>query len=84
MANNIIMRQIVLTGSVQPLGGDEVFTVDVSCPPGNTAPVYFQARGGEEVPWVSGQWHHLEHMKLSDVTVRGAVGDKVCIIGGTW
>ena len=42
MPNNIIMRQIVLTGSVQPLGGDEVFTVDVSCPTKNTAPVYFQ------------------------------------------
>lgn len=84
MPNNIIMRQIVLTGSVQPLGGDEVFTVDVSCPPNNTAPVYFQVGNEPETPWVPGQWHHLLRVKLSDIRVRGTAGDRVCIIGGTW
>lgn len=84
MPNNIIMRQPILTGSAQPLGGNEVFTVDVSCPPGNSGPVYFQTGSSEEIPWVSGEWHRLEHVRLSDIFVRGTPGDRLSIIGGTW
>jgi len=84
MANNVFMKQIAVTATPQPLGDRSVFTVDVSCPPTNSAPVYFRANGGDEVPWIASEWHRLERIRLSEITVRGTPGDVVSIVGGTW
>jgi len=84
MANGVVMRQIALSETHQPLGGNEVFTVDVSCPPTNTGPVFFKVGAQAEVPWVVGQWHSLKKVKLSEITVRGNPGDFVLLVGGTW
>jgi hypothetical protein len=84
MPNNLIMRQITLTGAAQSLGGDEVFSVDVSCPPTNTAVVYFKVGSASEIPWQAGQWHNLKRIRLADISVRGAAGDTVILVGGTW
>lgn len=84
MANNILMRQLTLGEVAQALGGDEVFTVDVSCPAANTAPVYFKIGAADEMPWQPGAQHNLRRIRLSDITVRGTAGDKVDLVGGTW
>lgn len=84
MANNVLMRQIILGEVAQPLGGNEVFTVDVSCPPGNSGPVYFKAGAEAESPWLPGEYHKLLRVQLSEITVRGAAGDTVSLVGGTW
>lgn len=84
MANGILLRQITVTATFQPLGGNEVFTVDVSCPPTNSGPVYFKTGTGPEIPWCSSEWHRLVRIKLKDVSVRGTPGDVVSLVGGTW
>jgi hypothetical protein len=84
MANGVLMRQIALTGVHQALGGNEVYTVDVSCPPTNNAPVFFRVGANPEVPFVPGEWHQLKRVKLSDIQVRGNPGDFVSLVGGTW
>ena len=84
MANGVVMRQIALTGVLQPLGGNEVFTVDVSCPPTNTGPAFFKVGADPEVMWLPSEWHCLHRVKLSDISVRGNPGDVVSIVGGTW
>ena len=84
MANGVFMRQITLTGVHQPLGGNEVYTVDISCPPTNTGPAFFKAGAGSEVGWLPSEWHHCRRIRLSDITVRGTPGDVVSIVGGTW
>ena len=83
MANGILLRLVPVTATFQPLGGNEVFTVDVSCPPTNSGPVYFKV-GSDEIPWCSGEWHRLVRIKLKDVSVRGTPGDVVSLVGGTW
>ncbi len=84
MANNAFMKQIAVAEQSQPLGENAVYTVDVSCPPSNTAPVYVRADGGEEVPWIPGEYHNLRRIRLSEISVRGTPGDVVSIVGGTW
>ena len=84
MANGILLRLIPVTATFQPLGGNEVFTVDVSCPPTNSGPVYFQTGSLPEVPFLPGEWHHMERIKLKELSVRGTPGDVVSLVGGTW
>ena len=84
MANGVLMRQVAVTATAHPLGGNEVYTVDVSCPPTNSGPVFFKVGAQAEVPWVVGEWHNLKKVKLSDITVRGNPGDFVSLVGGTW
>ena len=84
MANGILLRQIAVTATFQPLGGNEVFTVDVSCPPTNSGPVYFKVGDQPEVPWIASEWHNFVRIKLKDVFVRGTPGDVVSLVGGTW
>jgi hypothetical protein len=84
MANSVFMRQITLTAVHQPLGGNEVYSVDISCPPTNSGPTFFKVGAGAEVRWLASEWHAFRRIKLSDITVRGTPGDVVSIVGGTW
>ncbi len=84
MANNVFMSQIAVDGTPKPLGERAVYTVDVSCPPTNSAPVYFRVGDGPEVAWLPSEWHNLRRIRLSEITVRGTPGDVVSIVGGTW
>jgi hypothetical protein len=84
--NNIIMRLFTLDGgdykplSTVPLVG----TFTISCPPANTASVLFKGDDGSDVPWVAGEWHSLVRVDLSQIQVKGAAGDTVTVVGGTW
>lgn len=82
--NNPVIRKLELTETFQPLGGDEVFSVEVSCPPTNVGVAYFQAGTGVEVPWVAGEYHLFRRVNLGDILVRGVPGDIVTVVGGTW
>jgi len=45
---------------------------------------YLQGDSGQEVPLAPGEWHRLERVNLADIQVKGSVGDKLTVIGGTW
>ncbi len=83
--NNAIMRKVDVTTSYQPLTSEKtVVSVTISCPPSNNGPVYFRGDDGSDVPWQPGEWHMLRRVDLAAFLVRGAVGDGVSIVGGTW
>lgn len=83
--NNLIMRQIDLTADYQPLSDSPlVGSFTFSALPTNSGPVIFQADDGSEVPWLAGQWHTVHRVDLSQIRVKGQVGDQLNIVGGTW
>lgn len=84
--NNTIMRRLVMTADWQPLTDRdvEVVTVDVQAPPTNSGPVLFLGDTGEEVPWIPGEYHTLVRVDLASLRVKGAAGDLVTLVGGTW
>ncbi len=83
--NNTIMRKIDVTAAYQPLVAEQIVaTVTVSCPPTNAAVVYFNGDDGSDVPWQPGEWHELRQVDLSAIRMKGAAGDTVTLIGGTW
>jgi hypothetical protein len=83
--NNVVMRKINVTGSYQPLaGGKLVASVTISALPTNSGPVYFRGDDGLDVPWLPGEWHEFRSVNLNGIVVKGAVGDAVTVVGGTW
>jgi len=83
--NNVIQRQIVVTGSYQPLAPVKtVASVTISCPPTNSGPVWFKAEGANEVLWQPSEWHEFQQIDLSSIQVKGNSGDVVTVVGGTW
>ena len=83
--NNTVMRQIVVTGSYQPLVVSKlVATVTISCPPGNQGNVDFRGDDGSDVPWAPGEWHTLKRVDLAAIQIRGTANDTVTVVGGTW
>jgi len=85
MANNVLMRKIEVTASYQPLASEPtVVSVTISAAPTNTGTVYFKGDDGSDVPWVPGEWHDFERVDLSEIEVKGAPGNTVTLVGGTW
>jgi len=83
--NNTIMRQIDVTADYQPLVADRlVATVTISCAPDNADVVYFLGDDGSDVPWRPGEWHSVHRVDLSEIQIKGTVGDTVTLVGGTW
>ncbi|MBM4019868.1 MAG: hypothetical protein FJ288_16360 [Planctomycetes bacterium] len=83
--NSILMRKVDVTEEYQPLATERtVVTVTVSCPPGNSANVLFKGDDGSDVPWLPGEWHTLVGVNLADIQVKGAEGDTVTLVGGSW
>ncbi|MBE3123760.1 MAG: hypothetical protein IMZ65_03065 [Planctomycetes bacterium] len=83
--NNILMRQVTVSSSYQPLAAARtVVTVTISCPPTNVGVVHFLGDDGSDVPWQPGEWHTLVGVNLADLQVKGTVGDVVTLVGGTW
>jgi len=83
--NNVIMRRIEVTADYRPLSDPKlVASVTVSCPPTNSAAVFFRGDDGSDVPWVAGEWHDFWSVNLHEIAIKGTPGDAVTIIGGTW
>ncbi len=83
--NNVIMRKINVTGSYQPLSAKRlVASVTISAQPTNSGPVFFRGDDGLDVTWLPGEWHEFRSVDLAEFRVKGAVGDAVTVIGGTW
>ena len=83
--NNVVMRKIDVTGRYQPLASAElVGTVTISAQPTNSGPVYFKGDDGLDVPWLPGEWHAFVRVNLAEIEVKGAAGDVVTLVGGTW
>ncbi len=83
--NNLIARVIDLTAAFLPLSSVRtVGTITITAPPGNSDAAYLQGDSGQEVPLAPGEWHRLERVNLADIQVKGSVGDKLTVIGGTW
>ena len=84
--NNVVLRTIPMTAAFQALSSKEVevASVDVTCPPGNAHPVIFQGDDGSEVAWIPGEYHTFWRVNLGAIRVRGAPGDVLTLVGGTW
>jgi len=84
--NNLVQRLITVTAQWQPATAlaAEVASVDVLALPTNSGPVEFLGDRGEPVPWQPGEWHSFPRINLADLQVRGQVGDRITLVGGTW
>lgn len=84
--NNVIMRRVEVTADYRPLSAKsrEVVSAEISTPPTNTSPVFFRGDDGADVPWVPGEYHSFTRINLADIKIKGAPGDVVTVIGGTW
>ena len=84
--NNVILRTIPLSPEFRTLSPKdvEVATIDVTAPPGNQQPVIFAGDDGSEVAWIPGEYHVLVRVNLGAVRVRGALGDVLTLVGGSW
>ena len=83
--NNIIMRKVDVTENYTPLAAEKtVVTVTISAPPSNTGNVFFKGDDGSDVPWTAAEWHTFRSINLADIQIKGAVGDVVTLVGGTW
>ena len=83
--NNTYFASIVLAADYQALAAERtVLTVTVSALPGNAAPAYLKNGAGQEVPLQPGEWHTLVDIDLADLQAKGAIGDSLTIVGGTW
>lgn len=80
--NNTIMRMIPVAAGYTPLSATQlVGTFDISCPPANAANVQFKGDDGNDVDWIPGEYHQLIAVDLSQIQVKGGVGDKVSVVG---
>ena len=83
--NNVIMRKLTVNSVFQPLSSTKLIgTVVVTAPTYNSGTVTFKADSGVDVPWEPGEWHEFQRANLAEIQVKGAAGDVVTIIGGTW
>lgn len=83
--NNVIMRQVAVTAEYQALSPVGLIGgVTISCPPTNAQPVFFRGDDGSDVRWLPGQWETFRGVNLAEIFVKGAPGDVVTIVGGTW
>jgi hypothetical protein len=83
--NNVIMRKVTVTSAYAPLVAESVVgTFTISCPPSNSGPVNFLGDDGSDVPWIPSEWNIFKHIDLHTIQVKGTVGDKITVVGGTW
>ena len=83
--NNVIMRQIDVTADFAPLAPERlVGSFEISTPPTNAGNVLFKGDDGSEVAWLPGEYHSFRSINLTEIEVKGQVGDKVSVVGGTW
>jgi len=83
--NNVYQRNIAVAAGYAALAATPtIVTVTISCPPANVAVVNFLADDGTDVPWQPGEWHTFHGVDLSQIQIKGAVGDTVTLNGGTW
>lgn len=84
--NNLVQRVIDCTPDWQAAATlpEEVASVDVMALPTNGGPVEFLGDLGQPVPWQPGEWHSFPRINLADIKVRGNLGDRVTVVGGTW
>ena len=83
--NNVVMRNIAVTADYQPLSNRKLIaSATLSCPPSNSGPVLFRGDDGTDVPWLPGEWHDFWNIDLNEIVIKGAPGDMVTVIGGTW
>jgi hypothetical protein len=83
--NNIVMRKVNVTASYQALVNRKlVASVTISALPTNAGPVYFRGDDGLDVPWLPGEWHEFQSVNVGEILVKGAVGDAMTVVGGTW
>ena len=83
--NNIIMRSIAVGAAYAPLVSAKlVASVVIQAPASNMAVVTFKGDDGSDVSWQPGDWYEFHHIDLNSVQVKGTVGDKVIVVGGSW
>lgn len=84
-SNNTVMRKVDVGAAYAPLSETSLIaSVEISALPGNAANVLFKGDDDSDVPWVPGEFHKFERVDLSEILVKGTVGDSVTVIGGTW
>ena len=83
--NNMIARKVDLTADYQPLADRRtVVSGTLSATPGNSDTAYLLGDTGQDIPLIPGEWHTLYHVDLSQIQIKGSVGDILTFNGGTW
>jgi hypothetical protein len=83
--NNPILRKLTVNSQFQPLSSTRlVGSFVITSPTYNSGLITFKADSGPDVPWEPGEWHEFHRVNLADLQVKGAAGDVITIIGGTW
>lgn len=83
--NNPILRIVSVTQDYQPLSAETLIaSATISCPPANIGEVFFKGDDGSHVPWQAGEWHSFQSVDLSEILIKGTLGDTVTVVGGTW
>lgn len=84
--NNLVQRIIAVGPDWTPCSTleEEIVSVDVLALPSNAAPIEFEGDTGDAVPWQPGEWHSFGRINLARLRVRGVLGDRVTLVGGTW
>ena len=78
--NNMVMLRIVVGEEYCPLVDRSlVASVDISAVPDNAGPVFFRGTDGQDVPWISGEWHALVRVDLGQIQVKGTPGDVITV-----
>lgn len=75
-------KQATVTTSFVALESSRtVVRCEIGCAPGNTGNVTFKI-GGNEKPWVAGEYHYFDCVDLNTIEIKGTADDKVDITGG--
>jgi len=83
--HNIIIRTVPVTAEYQPLSAVSlVGSVTISVPPTNVGNTFFRGDDGSDVFWPRCSWFDFQRIDLSQIFVKGAPGDVITVIGGTW
>lgn len=80
-----LMRSINVTTEYAAIAViNDTTSCTLSCPATNSGVVWFKGDDNSDVPWQPGEWHKFSLVNLASVEIKGAVGDIVTVIGGTW
>jgi hypothetical protein len=82
MKSTPVIRTATVTADYAPISATPlVATVDISCPPANTAAVKFRGDDGSDNEWIPGENHRFPNVDLSTIYIKGTPGDKVTVAG---
>jgi len=79
------LNTITLTAVYQALSATSLIgTYTITASPANAGSVTIKGSNGVDTVIVAGEWHKLENIDLSTISVKGTANDLVTVIGETF